>query len=97
MARTYRRHGCQYDHVFVLWDIEPELLASRSLAIRKRLARFHSDNFASQRETPPRRFRKVDDRKIRSANLRILALWLKNPDFDLLFCDVRHCPAWHPM
>lgn len=97
MARTYRRHGYQYDYVSVLWDIEPELLTSRSLAIRKRLARFHSDSFASQRETPPRRFRKVSDRKIRSANLKVLACWLKNPDFDLLFCDVRRCPAWHPM
>ncbi|TDF82371.1 hypothetical protein [Pseudomonas sp. H9] len=97
MARTYRRQGCQYDYIFVLWDIEPELLTSRCLAIRKRLARFHSDSFASQRETPPRRFRKVDDRKIRSANLTALAFWLKHPDVDLLFCDARRCPAWHPM
>ena len=97
MARTYRRRGCQYDYVFVLWDIEPELLTSRSPAIRKRLARFHSDSFASQRETPPRRFRKVTDRKMRSGNLAILVLWLKKPDFDLLFCDFRRCPAWRPM
>ncbi|WP_447889931.1 hypothetical protein [Pseudomonas hormoni] len=97
MARTYRRRGCQYDYIFVLWDIEPELLTSRSPAIRKRLARFHSDSFASQRETPPRRFRKVTDRKMRSGNLAILVLWLKNPDFDLLFCDFRRCPAWRPM
>lgn len=97
MARTYRRRGCRYDYVFALWDIEPGLLTSRSLAIRKRLARFHSDSFASQRETPPRRFRKVIDRKLRSRNLTILALWLKNPDFDLLFCDARRCPAWRPM
>lgn len=97
MTRTYRRHGCQYDYVFVLWDIEPEQFISRSPAIRKRLAHFHSDSFASQREGPPRRFRKVSDRKIRSANLAILAAWIKNPSFDLLFCDARRCPAWHPM
>ncbi len=97
MARTYRRRGCQYDYVFVLWDIEPELLTSRTLAIRKRLARFHSDSFASPRETPPKRFRKVTDRKMRARNLTILASWLKNPDYDLLFFDVRHCTAWQPM
>ncbi|MEE1924737.1 hypothetical protein V0R50_23220 [Pseudomonas sp. 148P] len=97
MARTYRRQGCQYDYLFVLWDIEPELLTSRCLAVRKRLARFHGDSFASHRETPPRRFRKATDRKIRAANLAVLARWLKSQDFDLLFCDVRRCPAWLPL
>ena len=97
MARTYRRQGCRYDYFFALWDIEPELFSSKTPAVRKRLARFHSDSFQSQREPPPKCFRKSIDRSLRSKNLMALALWTKYRDFELLLYDFRRCPAWLPM
>ena len=97
MARTYRRQGCRYDYVFALWDIDLDLFSSQIPAVRKRLARFHSDSFQSQREPPPKRFRNVIDRSLRSKNLVALARWAKYRDFDLFFYDFRCCRAWLPM
>lgn len=97
MARTYRRRGCRYDFAFVLWDIDLELLTMKSPTVRKRLARFRSDSFASVRESPPRDFRKTIDHSLRSRNRVLLSHWLKHRDFDLLFNERRHCPAWLPM
>lgn len=97
MARTSRRRGCRYDYVYALWDIEPAQQRADTLPVRQRLARFHSDCFASLREPPPRRFRKAMHHKARAYNRNALQHWLKQPTRDLLFYDARHCPDWQPM
>lgn len=97
MARTRRRHICRYDYVFALWDIDETDWDFRSIAVRRRLARFHSENFFSYRKRPPRDFRKVDDRKLRRGNLAVLKRWLRWPYTEPLFMDTRRCPAWRPM
>jgi len=97
MARTYRRLGCPYDYLFVLWDFEPADFSSKSIKVRQRLARFHSDNFDSLRKRPPRCFRTVDDRKLRLSNRAALLAWTKHQDVELLFHDARRCRAWQPM
>lgn len=97
MARTYRRRGCRYDFAFVFWDFDLERLTMTSPAVRKRLARFHSDSFASLREPPPKGFRIPIDHAQRARNRVLVGRWLKYRDFDLLCCDRRRCPAWLPM
>jgi hypothetical protein len=97
MARTYRRRGCRYDYVFVLWDIDFEQLTMKSSLVRKRLAHFHGDSFASVREPPPRNFRNTINSSLRSRNRVLLAHWLKHQDFDLHFHEPRRCPSWFPM
>lgn len=97
MARTFRRRTCQYDFIYALWDIDEADWDFKSVAVRRRLARFHSDSFFSWRKRPPRKFRKVDDRKLRRSNQVALRHWLRRPDNELLFMDIRRCPDWLPM
>ncbi len=97
MTHTYRRRVCQYDYVYALWDIEEDDWDPKSVAVRQRLARFHSDSFSSWRKGPPRNFRKVDDRKLRRGNQVALKHWLHRPYSEPLFMDIRRSPAWLPM
>ncbi|MHC8287437.1 hypothetical protein ACYZUD_11545 [Pseudomonas sp. XS1P51] len=97
MARTYRRLGCRYDYLFVLWEFEPAEIESGSLKVRQRLAHFHSDHFASYRKRPPKCFRAVDDRKLRLSNRTALRNWVRYQDFELILRDSRRCLAWQPM
>ncbi len=96
MARTVRRRGCRYDYPSVLWRFEATEIDSRSIEVVKCLARWHSDGYAGHRIGPPKAFRAVEDSKLRLKNRAALRLWLKHPDFEVLFCDIRHCPAWMP-
>ncbi|HGW3656255.1 TPA: hypothetical protein ACNH47_001658 [Pseudomonas aeruginosa] len=97
MARTYRRCTCRYDYVFALWDIDEADWDFRSFAVRRRLARFHSENFFSYRKRPPRSFRKVDDHKLRQSNRTALKRWFRWPHAEPLYMDIRRCPDWQPM
>ncbi|MDF3932185.1 hypothetical protein [Pseudomonas citronellolis] len=97
MARTFRRRTCQYDFIYALWDIDEPDWNFKSVAVRRRLARFHSDSFFSWRKRPPRKFRKVDDRKLRQINQAALKRWLRWPYKEPLFMDIRRCPAWWPI
>jgi hypothetical protein len=74
-----------------------ERLTLNSPAARKRLARFHSDSFASLREPPPDVFRKPIGHALRVQNRVLVERWLKYRDFDLLCSDRRRCPSWLPM
>lgn len=97
MARTFRRRTCQYDFIYALWDIDEPDWNFKSVAVHRRLARFHSDSFFSWRKRPPRKFRKVDDRKLRQINQAALKRWLRWPYKEPLFMDIRRCPAWRPI
>jgi hypothetical protein len=94
MARTYRRRNCAYDYDYVLWDLEPVAKAYPHHALRQRLARFHSDSFASHRKQPPRRLRKADDRKIRQYNRATLMAHVRLAQVERFFRDTRRCVAW---
>jgi len=80
-----------------LWYIDETDWDFRSFAVRRRLARFHSENFFSYRKRPPRSFRKVDDRKLRQSNRTALKRWLRWPHAEPPYMDIRRCPDWQPM
>lgn len=97
MTRTYRRPRCSYDYPFALWAFDFCHVIARTAAVRQQLARFHSDKRAGYRLPPPRRFRRVNDRKLRLCNRVMLHKWIRLQNFEPLFFDTRRCPAWMPM
>ncbi|MFJ3486783.1 hypothetical protein ACIPL1_25740 [Pseudomonas sp. NPDC090202] len=97
MARTFRRRGCDYDYPFPLWRFDADEIIARIPAVRRQLARFHSDKPMGFRPPPPRGFRRVDDRKQRRDNRQVLRRWCRDPTREPLFADHRRCPAWMPM
>ncbi|MGY4490407.1 hypothetical protein ACVW0A_000663 [Pseudomonas sp. TE3610] len=97
MARTYRRRGCQYDYPFALWAFEPCRAVARTKAVRRQLARFHSDKRVGYRLPPPRVFRRGVDGGMRTRSRELLRQWVMQQDFEPLFPNVRRCSAWMPM
>ena len=97
MSRTYRRVGCHYDYPFALWQFDHDQAIARTPEVRARLAWFHSDKSVGCRLPAPKIFRMACDAGQRSANRAILRSWMRNPTFEPLFFDARHCTAWLPM
>lgn len=96
MARTFRRKRERHEYRWVLRDRISDLpfwrrslLDPRSRAGRKAIARFHSDKLVTMSGSAPRWYRRVSDRRIRTANDRMLRRWLVDPQFDPIFRD------WH--
>lgn len=96
MARTFRRKQERHEYYWVLHDWESKLpygqwvqLDLQSKAGRRAIARFHSDKTVTVGSSAPRCYRKVFDRRIRTANNRMLRRWLADPEFDPVF------RAWH--
>src|SRR5215467_4383400 len=96
MSRTYRRRGERHDYDWVLRDsrwvdgaLIPFLIDVHSKEGRRAIARFHSDACWTLRSRPPRWYRRVHDRQLRTLNVRQLRRWLYHPGYDPVF-QVQH-------
>ena len=96
MSRTYRRRGQRQDYDWVLRDhrwvsgvLVSFLIDARSKEGRRAIARFHSDACCTLRSTAPRRYRRVFDHRLRTADDKQLRRWLNDPGYDSVF-QVRH-------
>ncbi len=102
MARTYRRRHCRHEYVWLLvdWQWERNVLIRRhidphSAVGRLLLARYHSDAQAGCSKGPPRWYCRVDSRRIKHGNERLLRRWLRNPDVEPVFQDTHyHNARW---
>ncbi len=97
MARTYRRVGCRHDYPFALWAFDPGLAIAPTAAVRRQLARFHSDKRVGYRLPPPRAFRRGVDGGVRTRNRVVLRKWVVQQNVEPVFQDARRCPAWLPV
>lgn len=102
MARTYRRQHCRHEYPYVLtdWQWDQNVLVRRqidwhSIVGRRLLARYHSDAYVSLGMGAPRWYRRIDSRRIKYRNERILRRWQRKPDFDPVFQNKHyHNASW---
>ncbi|MHB8623649.1 MAG: hypothetical protein ACYC9J_12975 [Sulfuricaulis sp.] len=90
MARTYRRRRCWHEYIWVLvdWQWDRNVLGRtqidrRSVIGRRLLARYHSDAYTGC--GAPHWYCRLDSRRIKHRDKRILRHWLSNPDFEPVF------------
>ncbi|MGH8635720.1 MAG: hypothetical protein ACREUX_13190 [Burkholderiales bacterium] len=102
MSRTFRRRGQRHEYRWVLrewYRCGGTLIAytadPRSMGGRRAVARFHSDAERTMRSGPPRWYRRVFDRRLRTLNFREIRRWIEKQDYEpVIQARHRHNATW---